>query len=126
MKVIGLAFTAFVAGVVATSCTGSSGVGTEFVLDEFSITGPARIEAGASALTAVNQGEFPHTLVVTTTEGVVVAATELIQAGESGGLDMTLAPGTYQITCRIVAQTDDGDLVDHYEAGMNALIEVSG
>ena len=31
----------------------------------------------------------------------------------------------FQITCRIVAQTEEGRLIDHYEAGMNQLVDIN-
>ncbi|MDX1450817.1 MAG: hypothetical protein R3246_17335, partial [Acidimicrobiia bacterium] len=37
-----------------------------------------------------------------------------------------LAQGTYVVSCRIVVQTPDGELVDHYELGMVSSISVVG
>ena len=41
-------------------------------------------------------------------------------------MSLDLTPGKYQITCRIVTQIEDGSLIDHYDAGMNQTVEVSG
>jgi uncharacterized cupredoxin-like copper-binding protein len=80
--------------------------------------------AGKVALAVTNTGQFAHTLVVTAESGRVVTATDLIERGESVDLLVDLAPGTYQFTCRIVAQLPDGSLLDHYEAGMNTTVTV--
>lgn len=82
--------------------------------------------AGEISLALTNTGRFPHTLVVTTDSGHVVTATDLIASGESIDLVVDLEPGTYHFTCRIVAQLDDGSLLDHYEAGMSTSVTVAG
>jgi hypothetical protein len=71
-----------------------------------------------------NSGEFPHTLVVTDETGTVDAATSLIPSCESTSLELDLDPGLYSVTCRIVAQTLDGDIIDHFEAGMHATLQI--
>lgn len=111
--------------VAICSCTGAT-TGDGFELDEFSIDGPVRLEAGQDALAVANHGMYPHTLVVTDGSGGVVAATSLVQPGETASLDVDLAPGEYSFTCRIVTEAPDGNIVDHYEAGMNLLVEVAG
>ena len=108
-----------------TSCTQRTSV-TSFELAEFSISGPDRLAAGTISISANNAGEFAHTMVVTNDQGQVVAATDLIQPGDSADLELELSAGKFSITCRIVFQTDDGQLVDHYEAGMNKTVIVSG
>jgi small subunit ribosomal protein S19 len=70
-------------------------------------------------------GEFSLTR-VTDSSGGVVAATPLVQPGETAALEVDLAPGRYSFTCRIVAEDPDGNIVDHYEAGMNTLVDVGG
>jgi plastocyanin len=112
-------------GLLAVACNGSSGDSTVFTLAEFAIDGPERLGSGTSTITASNVGEFPHTIVVTDSDGTVVAGSELIQPGQSADLDLTLDTGTYQFTCRIVAEIDDGTFIDHFEAGMLHLVEVS-
>ncbi len=79
---------------------------------------------GQVSLNVANTGEFPHTLVVTRQGGEVVAAGYPLAAGQTGTLVLDLDPGTYALTCRIVSQTPDGTIVDHYERGMSATIEV--
>ena len=110
---------------VATACSATAAEGT-FDLVEFSVDGPAELSSETRSVTVTNSGEFPHTLVVTDEEGTAVAATSLIQAGESTELPLDLDSGRYSFTCRIVAQTTDGDLVDHYEEGMSATVTVRG
>ena len=110
---------------IATACSSTTTEST-FDLAEFSVNGPAELSAETRSVTVANSGEFPHTLVVTDEEGSAVAATALIQPGESAELPIDLDSGRYSFTCRIVAQTTDGDLVDHYEEGMSATVTVRG
>jgi hypothetical protein len=105
-------------------CTSQGGEPTSFHLMEFAIDGPDRLGVGAETVMVDNGGEFPHTLVITDETGTVVAATSLIPAGESTNLALDLDPGTYSVTCRIVAQTPDGDIVDHFEAGMHTTLHI--
>jgi uncharacterized cupredoxin-like copper-binding protein len=109
----------------ATACTAATTEGT-FDLVEFAVNGPAELSTGSQSVTVTNSGEFGHTLVVTDAEGTAVAATPLIQPGESAEMQLDLDSGRYSFTCRIVAQTSDGDLVDHYEEGMAATVTVPG
>jgi hypothetical protein len=120
-----LIMTLVVFGLLSSACsTGASD--EEFQLDEFTIEGPNSLTAGDHELTVSNVGEFPHTLVVTDGAGQVMAASDLIQPGEMAGLSVDLANGRYVFTCRIVAQNDSGELIDHFEAGMTATVDVSG
>jgi len=105
-------------------CSETGGGPSSYLLDEFSIDGPGRLGDGIETVTIGNEGEFPHTLVVTDETGNVMAATSLIQSGESTSLTLDLDPGMYSVTCRIVTQTPDGDIVDHFEAGMHATLDV--
>lgn len=95
-----------------------------FELVEWHIDGPAHLEGGAGSVQVTNSGTLPHTLVVTNSSGEVVAATDLVPPGETVDLDLDLESGRYSFTCRIVAQSPDGEIVDHYEAGMNTMVEV--
>ena len=98
---------------------------TPVVLTEGSITVVHRtLAAGRVSLEIGNKGQYDHTLVVTTDAGVVVAATGLIAAGTTTNLDVDLAPGGYQFSCRIVAVDGDGAVVDHYQLGMKAEVRV--
>jgi hypothetical protein len=113
--------------VVALLAGCSSGEPSEgFELSEFTIAGPGTIGGNAQSLAVRNSGEFPHTLVVTDSSGQVVAATSLIAPGESTTFDVDLDDGTYSFTCRIVAQTGEGALIDHFQSGMHATVEVAG
>ncbi|HEU4894822.1 MAG TPA: hypothetical protein VFT85_03200 [Acidimicrobiia bacterium] len=109
-----------------TGCASQVGEPTSYQLVEFAVEGPGRLGSGAGTITVDNAGEFPHTLVITDESGTVVAATSLIAPGETTSLAIDLDPGTYSVTCRIVAQTPDGDIVDHFEAGMHTTVEVAG
>lgn len=112
--------------LVTAACTSSAASTTASVsLAEFAIeTSTHVIAAGTSDLVIENTGEFGHTLVVTDEAGTVVAATEFIPAGETTTLPVDLESGRYEFTCRIVFETDDGDIVDHYERGMRAAVDV--
>jgi hypothetical protein len=118
-------FTAIVLLALA-GCSETGGGPSSYVLDEFSVDGPGRLGDGIETVTVDNGGEFPHTLVVTDGTGNVMAATSLIQSGESASLALDLDPGMYSVTCRIVTETPDGDIVDHFEAGMHATLEIPG
>ncbi len=110
--------------VAATACTPSGTSGADVALNEFTIAAPQRIAAGRVHLDIANTGEFGHTLVVSKTDGTVVASTEVLGPGESAILDLDLEPGRYMFSCRIVVQTPTGEIVDHYARGMAATIDV--
>lgn len=111
--------------VVVAACSASSG-GNGFDLAEWTVEGPSRLSPETGSVSIANSGSLPHTLVVTDSSGEVVAATDLILPGESTEMALDLDEGNYSFTCRIVAETPDGDVVDHYEAGMNATVSVTG
>ncbi|MGH3650163.1 MAG: hypothetical protein ACRDU9_05585 [Acidimicrobiia bacterium] len=122
--------TAIAAALLATLGLGLAGCtttvsGESFELAEFSISGPATLAAGTGSISVANSGVFPHTLVVTKTDGAVVAATGLIQPGGTTSLALELEAGTFSFTCRIVTENDEGRLVDHFEAGMHTTVRVS-
>jgi hypothetical protein len=97
----------------------------EVQLDEFYIEPDSPlVGAGSIDLALWNQGEIPHTLVVATNDGTVLAASEAVQPQSRQTLTVRLQPGTYQLTCRIVFRGDDGLLVDHYQEGMGTVITV--
>lgn len=120
------------AAIVVLVVAGCSGGGTAVSAASVELYEPViapsadTFAAGEIALTLDNTGEFAHTFVVTTDMGRVVTATDLIPSGETVDLVVDLAPGTYQFTCRIVAELPDGSLLDHYEAGMNTTVTVTG
>lgn len=94
-------------------------------LAEFSVTVEAEVlQAGLVDLSIENFGQYPHTLVISTVAGSVLAATDLILAGEQRGLQIDLVPGDYMFTCRIVNSDGEGGVIDHYQEGMSAIVEV--
>ena len=97
----------------------------EVELNEFYIE-PASplVKAGSIDFELRNGGEIPHTLVVATNDGTVLAASNAVQPEAHETLTVRLQPGTYQLTCRIVFRGDDGRLVDHYQEGMGTLLTV--
>ncbi len=111
-------------GIAVAGCTAPA-TDAAFVLYDGSIEGPSHLTSDLSVFTAINSGERPHTLVVTTNDGSVVAASDLIQPGETARLAVELRPGVFQVSCRIVVENDDGELIDHYELGMRHTVNVT-
>lgn len=106
-------------------CTAASAE-KDFDLGEWEVAGPTELDVDTRSVGVVNSGSLPHTLVVTDSSGRVIAATDLIEPGAGAELELDLTAGTYSFTCRIVAQSPEGEIVDHYEAGMNKMVSVSG
>ncbi len=111
--------------IAASACEAPSGTSSiEVELHEFGIdTSQPSFDAGRLKLTVVNTGEDPHTLVITGETGEVIIATDLIAPGTSVELELDLKPRIYQLSCRIVTQTEDGTLIDHFQIGMHTKIE---
>lgn len=95
-------------------------------LSEFAINAAEMLPAGGSSLEVTNGGEFPHSLVVSTQEGHVVASSAVLDPGEATTLDVQLEPGEYQLTCRIVVEVPGVGLIDHYAEGMESTVLVEG
>ncbi len=110
--------------LIAVACGVPLGEGS-FTLRDGSIDGPDRINGTETkSFSIANVGEFGHTLVVADSEGRVVAATDLVAAGADARLDVDLEAGTYSVTCRIVTEDQEGNLIDHYELGMHRTVIV--
>ena len=111
--------------IAASACGAPSGTSAvEVELHEFGIDISRQLfDAGPIRLTVVNTGEDPHTLVLTGDTGEVIIATDLIAPGTSVELELDLKPDIYWLTCRIVTQTEDGTLIDHFQEGMHTKIE---
>ena len=112
--------------VAAASCKTAETRTADVALSEFSVDSVSSIDAGPVELSVVNEGEFPHTLVITKASGEVVSAIDPIQSGQTVDMALDLEPGAYEFTCRIVTQSGDGVLFDHYERGMVANVTVEG
>lgn len=114
-----------VALLVVAGCSVDTGGADHFTLSEWAIEGPSRmVAADAMSLTVENQGEFRHTLVVTSETGEVVGATGVVEPGDMVSLAVDLGAGTYSFSCRIVTEDDEGNLSDHYERGMYRTVAV--
>jgi plastocyanin len=115
-------------GYVVLACgtgTGAQGGDLEVVLSEFHIEPASQlVKAGTIDLELLNDGQIPHTLVVASNDGTVLAASDAVQPEARETLTIRLEPGTYQLTCRIVFRGDDGLLVDHYQEGMGTVLTV--
>lgn len=115
-----------VAALAMVSCQDASGSSAEIDLSEFEIQPSlSSFETGTVALDVVNEGEYGHTLVITDAGGHVLSAGEVIEAGATSTMSIDLVPGDYYFTCRIVAQDDEGNVIDHYEMGMSAAVTVT-
>ena len=112
--------------LLTAACTSSTApISAAVTLSEFAVeTSTPALAPGLSEVVVDNTGEFGHTLVVTDEAGNVVAATDVIPPGESTTLPVELKTGRYELTCRIVFEADPGELVDHFERGMRAVITV--
>ena len=93
-------------------------------LTEFSIMALGTFDAGPNEITVHNEVEFGHTLVIVDNDGTVIDVTGVIAPGESSVYSVDLKPGTYELSCRIVIQTGEGQLIDHYQEGMLTAVEV--
>lgn len=108
------------------ACAGPGSSTADVELGEFWVTPDVRVlQAGAVKLVVENYGEFPHTLVVSDASGTVIAATDLINPEAETVLTVSLEPGVYMFSCRIVLGLDDGTVIDHYQNGMAASVEVA-
>ena len=111
--------------LVLAGCGLQSTAAGHISLHEFAIDAPEVIEAGT--LEVENTGEFAHTLVVTDEHHQVVLSTDLIAPGDTVAVDLSqVPPGSYSLSCRIVVSDPDGNIVDHFQRGMAATVEVSG
>ena len=107
------------------ACSGPGATTSAVELGEFWVDPDVRVlQAGAVEIAVENYGEFPHTLVVSDASGTVIAATDLINPEAETVLTVNMEPGVYMFTCRIVKGLDDGTVIDHYQQGMAASIEV--
>ncbi len=113
--------------VALGACSTQASPGDGFILRDGAIDGPNRLTTDETGTILVsNEGEYSHTLVVTDEHGAVLGATGLVGSGAMASLDLDLTPGTYVFSCRIVAQDDEGNLIDHYEQGMHRTVTVRG
>lgn len=114
--------------VLVAACQGDvADTGADVQLTEFSITSTAEtFEVGEVDLQIRNAGAFRHSLVVTDSDGQVVNAGDVMAPDTSSTLSLYLAPGEYELTCRIIGQSDEGKVIDHYAEGMQAAITVRG
>lgn len=111
--------------MVATACGAAPVEESHVDLGEFYVTVEGEpLEVGSVALSIKNDGQYPHTLVISTATGSVLAATDLIVAGETVDLKIDLAAGDYMFTCRIVNADGTGGVIDHYQEGMSAAVAV--
>jgi hypothetical protein len=111
--------------LAVTACQGPTGSSAEVGVHEFQIEPSiSTFDAGTITLDVQNEGEYGHTLVITDAGGHVLSAGGVIAPGAAEQVSIDLAPGQYSFTCRIVAQDDQGNVIDHYEQGMFADVVV--
>lgn len=110
---------------VLVACGGAPAFRAEVTLTEFRIDPTSTVfQAGPVGLDVDNAGRFGHTLVITNPSGEVVTVGDFLEPEKTDTITVDLAPGEYQLTCRIIGQDSDGNVIDHYEEGMQATITV--
>lgn len=77
---------------------------TEFKID----TASTSLKAGDYTFQVQNKGQFPHDLHIATPDGSEVGKTDVINAGGSGTIQVTLKAGTYTIWCAVDAHKARG------------------
>jgi uncharacterized cupredoxin-like copper-binding protein len=76
-------------------------------LTEFTIDMPTELPAGPTTFTVTNDGEFPHSIEIEG-EGVEAALEANLEPGDSGTLEVDLAPGTYEVYCPVGNHAEQG------------------
>jgi hypothetical protein len=98
-----------------------------FELTEGSITGPSMIQSGpGTSIEVVNNGEFGHTFVITDPDGRVISTTQILEPGADTTIDVDLDQGSYLVSCRLITQSPDGTINDHFQLGMYKTITAEG
>ncbi len=108
----------------ATDAGGGEAPATiDVTLDEWFVEAPTDLAAGQTDFAILNDGSFPHELVVIEADGyaslptaangavledelpdgAVIGRTDRMQGGATGALTVDLEPGTYVLLCNIVA-----------------------
>jgi uncharacterized cupredoxin-like copper-binding protein len=88
----------------ATSAQTVTFTETEFKID----TASTSLKAGDYTFKVDNKGQFPHDLHIATSDGSEIAKTDVLNAGASGTVQVTLKAGTYQIWCAVDAHRARG------------------
>jgi uncharacterized cupredoxin-like copper-binding protein len=84
---------------------------------DFAIELPqTELAAGSYTIEVVNEGDANHDLVIEDAGGTEVAASEVIQPGQSGTVEVSLQPGEYVFYCSIG---------NHREMGMEVAVTVA-
>jgi uncharacterized cupredoxin-like copper-binding protein len=114
--------------LVVAGCGGSSGgasqplarsASVEVALTEFQFTpDPIQAPTGRTTFHLTNDGRAGHDFTILSADGHRrLAQSSLIAPGATATLEVTLPAGTYEVIC-----TQPG----HQEAGMQAVLDVSG
>lgn len=89
-------------GTASTPTPGQSASSVTFTETEFKIdTASTSLKAGDYTFKVDNKGQFPHDLHIATPDGSEIGKTDVLQAGQSGSLQVSLKAGTYQIWCAV-------------------------
>lgn len=111
--------------VAAAACGGNSGGGSAstppasssggaantitFTETEFKIAASSdSVKAGDYTFKVDNKGQFPHDLHIATPDGSEVGKTDVLRAGESGSVTVSLKAGTYMLWCAVDAHKAQG------------------
>jgi uncharacterized cupredoxin-like copper-binding protein len=100
------------ATTAAPATTAASGGGAATTVtateSEFKIElGASTFKAGATTFAITNSGSFKHNITVEG-PGVDDVKSDNVEAGKTGSLTVTLAPGEYEIYCSIPTHKDKG------------------
>ncbi|HEY7199449.1 MAG TPA: plastocyanin/azurin family copper-binding protein [Candidatus Dormibacteraeota bacterium] len=99
------------------SNSGASGNTLTFTETEYKIAmSSSSVKAGDYTFKVDNQGKFPHDLHIATPDGSEIGKTDVLQAGGSGSITVTLKAGTYSLWCAVDA---------HKSLGMSGTLTVT-
>lgn len=91
------------------SSSGSTANTITFTETEFKIAASSdSVKAGDYTFKVDNKGQFPHDLHIATPDGSEIAKTDVLRAGESGSVTVSLKAGTYMLWCAVDAHKAQG------------------
>jgi len=95
------------------SSSGGAAKTITFTETEFKIAASSdSVKAGDYTFKVDNKGQFPHDLHIATPDGSEIAKTDVLRAGESGSVTVTLKAGTYMLWCAVDAHKAQGMLMN--------------
>jgi predicted lipoprotein with Yx(FWY)xxD motif len=95
------------ASPAASPVAAGEGQSVDVSLVDFAIEMPAEVAAGTVTFNITNDGQAPHNFEIEG-NGVEMELEENLEPGESGTLEVDLAPGTYEVYCPVGNHADQG------------------